>query len=237
MTALRGGTFNLFNSRHPGVVLDEVKRLFDNHNLDFLCVQEFKDYRSAFTDAAWVNVFAAPWPGNTGRGDNAILVRKGVKTHKPVYKNYGDGWTTIEGTDHVASEIPRVSVDWLRVGVVHMATPITFGPPRPRGPSDRVDDYMACARKVRSYLTTSAPRIMAGDWNESVRTKAPWSPAWIARQAHATAYPTGRLAGHGDIDYPIGSRGVRITGVTKDLHLRENSDHEPVVFTVHKVGP
>jgi len=238
MTILRGGTFNVENTRPPRVVLGEVERFMDRHRLAFCCVQEFKMYRDTFEAADWCRVFAAAWPGKQGRGDTAILVRPGVPARNPAYAEFGDGWVTVEGDTHVPPEIPRVTVEWLRVASVHMPTPITWdGPNRPpEGPPERVDDYRACARKVRSFLADEEPRLVAGDWNESPRTLGRWAPGWIAKQVRGQAWPTGKLAGHGDIDYPVTNRFVKVVNIGKDLEIREGSDHEPVWFNVERTG-
>jgi hypothetical protein len=89
---LRGGTFNLRYGRKPFVVLHEVSKLFTKHELDFLAVQEFSDYRETFARSHDFNVIPT-----SGQCESGIIVRRGIWFDKVKVRTYGDGWVTVRG--------------------------------------------------------------------------------------------------------------------------------------------
>lgn len=231
---LQGGSYNLRYGRPQLAVKSEVERLLKKHNLDFLAVQEAEDYWRVLNNIKGYKYFST----RTYRGgtENGILVREGLKTSKPMFDSFGDGWITDRGGNHAPVSLSRVKIaGWLRVGSIHAPTPIYFGKSGPSGPEERLDDFMLLMKKVYRYLKFAGKtsKIIVGDWNEPLSTKTPWSPGWIAAKTKATVKDTESTSGFGRIDYPMG-KNVKFDRVFKDLEINENSDHEPVIFTVSK---
>lgn len=233
-TPLQGGSFNLLFGRDVDRVAREVMTLLRKHDLDFLCVQEARDYFDvlrAIPDYRYVST--RRYKGGSQVG---ILVKREHKLSRPTFRSLGDGWFVV-GTKirHAPVTFPRVTINnWLRVGAIHLPTPTHWPHGKLVAASDRADDYLAAARVIKRFLTGKQriyTRLVAGDWNEPPTHKGEWSPGWIAMRAGATAVAPPQLAGHGRIDYPIVADG-RLLDVTKDLAIAENSDHEPVIFTV-----
>jgi hypothetical protein len=223
-----GGTFNLLNGRSSKVVKSEVHRLWDTHGLDFLAVEEATEYRDVLSNLVGSTYFCDPDAPETG-----ILVAHGLAVTDVKYGSFGDGWTTVRGGHRKPVAFPRLTVDgWLRIGAVHMPTPTVWGPGGLHAPPERLDDYMAIARKVRRFLDARRmTRAVMGDWNEPPMTMGPWSPGWIAAHTNSEIHCPPERAGHGRIDYVIGKR-ARITRVIKDTRIAEKSDHEPVIFRI-----
>lgn len=231
---LNGGSFNLRYGRPTEVVKGEVTRLLKKHDLDFLCVQEGTDYFGVLRDIKGYDYFATrEIAGGTECG---ILVKKAIPQGKPKYRNFGDGWITVRGGNHAPTVFPRIKIDgWLTVGSLHLPTPIYFNGDNVTGPAERVDDYMAIARKIYRYLKFGkGSRIAVGDFNEPLSNTAKWAPGGIVRRIKgAVAQDTKSRAGHGRIDYVIG-KNVELSNVRKDLEIAEGSDHEPVTFKVRQ---
>lgn len=231
MTTMTGGFFNLRYGRDPNTVRREVLSILRKHALDFLCYQEGSDYaRILSTLPNYSCYYAGDYPGGTESG---ILVHDERDVTKPLFQPLGDGWITTRGGKHAPVTFPRVTIDgWLRVGSIHMPTPSVWGPGGLKAPPERLDDYMAVARKIKRFMAPRRQaRLVVGDWNESPMTMGPWSPAWIAAQTDATiAFPQSR-AGHGRIDYAM-VKNAEIRNMRKDLDVLEGSDHEPGVFTI-----
>lgn len=230
--ALNGGTFNLRYGRDESRVRREVARLFVKHSLDFLCVQEFSDYRNDFREAGWTVV-----PEN-GPCESGILVADGVQVDRRTVHTYGDGWITVRGGRFPAAVHNEARIGgWLLVRSVHLPTP-TYWPDgiRPRGPAERLDDLTATMRGLRRFLAHPGfihARLAAGDWNEPPHTTGIYSPQWLARVTRSELRSPQSREGHGRIDYAI-AKGARLVDVKKDLLIPELSDHEPVVFKVVK---
>ena len=85
-----GGTFNLEVGRPVKVVASEVEHLLHKHNMDWLGVQEARNYRRVLGKIPgydyWVDD-STPASMQTG-----ILVKEGLKVTRPYFKSYGDGW-------------------------------------------------------------------------------------------------------------------------------------------------
>lgn len=231
---LNGGTFNLLYGREDKVVQGEVTRLLKKHDLDFLCIQEGTDYFLPLRQIKGYSYFATRKVD--GGTESGVLVKDGIERGEPKYKSFGDGWITVRGGKHPAVTFPRIKIDgWLTVGSIHLPTPVYFSGDKVTGPDERVDDYMALARKIYRYLKFAgrSSRVVAGDWNEPLSNKAKWAPGGIVKRAKAIAKDTVSKAGHGRIDYVAG-KNVELLGVHKDLEFAERSDHEPVVFKVRQ---
>lgn len=230
--SLRGGTFNLRYGRDPQRVKREVTRLFREHRLNFLCVQEFSDYRDTFRDAGWQVV------PERGQCESGIIVRPRVPIDRRSVHTYGDGWITVRGGKFPAAVHNEARLaGWLYVRSVHLPTP-TFWPDgiHPRGPLDRIDDLEATMRGLRKFLGHRGivnAWLAAGDWNEPPHTRGLYTPQWLARRTRSHLAVPESLAGHGRIDYAI-AKGARVVGIVKDTKIPELSDHEPVVFKVVK---
>jgi hypothetical protein len=229
---MTGGFFNLRYGRDDNTVKREVKSFLFKHNMDFLCYQEGADYFRVLRDIADYECFATrEYRGGTESG---ILVHRDHVVSNVSYKSFGDGWKTLRGGTHAPVTFPRVTIDkWLRVGSIHLPTPSVWRDGGLEAPPERLDDYMATARKIKRFmeLPGNKTRLVVGDWNEPPTTMGPWSPGWIAAQTGSTiAFPLSR-AGHGRIDYAMVNGGA-IANMRKDLELPEGSDHEPGVFTV-----
>jgi exonuclease III len=233
---LKGATFNLEYGRDRMVVKHEVEHLIDKQDLDFVVVQEAADYTDQLDNIAGYQYFV-----NHGNDDSArqvgILVRDSLHTDRVAMRNLGDGWTTIAGPHHGALAIPTVRIEkWLKVTGLHAPTPTEWVRGVLRGPVERVDDYKALARFLVAYFrppVRKTARLAVGDWNENPETKGRYAPKWIASVSGAKIVAPSQLQGHGRIDYPM-FKGCKITHITKDLTIREGSDHEPVIFTVVK---
>lgn len=228
---LRGGTFNLRYGRDKARVKREVARLFVKHNLDFLCVQEFSDYRNDFAEAGW-NVVPLKGPCESG-----IIVANHVRVDQRKVHTYGDGWITVRGGKFPAAVHNEARIGgWLRVRSVHLPTPIFWVNGRTKGPDERLDDLRETMIGLREFLRPWGfwnARLAAGDWNEPPHTTGTYSPQWLARVTRSMLRAPQSLAGHGRIDYAIG-KGCRVEGIFKDTAIPELSDHEPVIFKVVK---
>lgn len=231
---LKGGTFNLRYGRPDDVVKGEVARLLFKHDLDFLCVQEANDYFKILPEIKGYKYFATnAYPGGKESG---ILVKAELKTGKPAYDSYGDGFFNADGHHHAPLTFPRVTIDgWLRVGSIHLPVPSVWVNGVLDLPPRRLDDYLALAKKIYRFFRWShgQARLIAGDWNEPLSTKGKWAPGWIADKSGAEGKTTESKAGHGRIDYPI-YKNCYVRNVRKDLEIAEGSDHEPVIFVVVK---
>lgn len=229
MKKLRGGSFNLKYGRPTGVVKAEVVSLLEKHDLDFLCVQEATDYFKALNEIAGYTYFATKQI--RGGDETGILVRKTLKMTKPKFGTYGDGWVTVRGGNHAPPSFTRVTIEWLRVGSIHMPTPSVWKNGVLDAPPERKDDYLEVATKVFGFFKFSLKRsrLVAGDWNEPPTTLGKWAPGWIAKKTGAKCEATVSRAGHGRIDYPM-FKNVKVINVVKDTKIAEGSDHEPVIF-------
>lgn len=230
---LKGGSFNLKYGRPAKTVKAEVEGLLQKHNLDFLTIQEGTDYFSQLRDIRGYKYFATR--AYRGGAECGILVKECIKTGKPNYGSFGDGWITVRGGHHPPVTFPRVTIDgWLKVGSIHLPTPSTWTNGKFWAPEERKDDYLAVARQILKFFKTNKrARLIAGDWNEPPATLGEWSPGWLAKRTGAKIIATESKAGHGRIDYPM-FKNVEVRNVYKDLKIAEGSDHEPVIFTVVK---
>lgn len=233
---LKGGSFNLRYGRQKAIVKDEVERLLTKHDLDFLAVQEAKDYTDMLKRIKGYNYYT--WEtGGRGADENGFLVRDTLKVDKVKGKFFGDGWTTVTGAFHVPSVMNTVRVDgWLHARTLHLPTPTNWVNGKLNATDERKDDYVACMKGLWRFLRPPSiknARIALGDWNEIHSTQGEYSPGWLAKATNSKAFnPTSR-AGHGRIDWVM-AKGCVINNVRKDLDIAEASDHEPVVFSVTK---
>lgn len=234
---LKGGSYNLLNSRKQEIVKDEVERLLTKHNLDFLAVQEANEYVRTLSQIDGYNYFT--WrDGGRGAAENGVVVRADRTVDKFKGKFYGDGWTTEFGAPHVAAVQNQVRVDgWLLVRGLHLPTPSHWKNGKiVDTPLERKDDLIVSMNGLKRYFSfpsTKNARIAVGDWNESPTTSGEYSPAWLAESTKSKAYTPASFAGHGHIDWVL-AKGCTVENIFKDLDIREASDHEPVVFTVVK---
>lgn len=233
MNKLNGGTFNLLYGRDNETVKSEVARLLAKHNLDFLVVEEAEGYWTILHQIEGYNYYSTR--AYAGGSEVGILVKDSLRVDKVSYQSFGDGWITIRGGHKAGPTFPRIRIDgWLKVAGVHLPTPsIWDAAGRLEAPRERLDDYMGIAKRIYRYFTFPGKKIVAGDFNESSSTEGEWSPAWIAKRTGAKVYTPFSRAGHGRIDYVL-AKNVRVSGIKKDLDIKEESDHEPVVFTVWK---
>jgi hypothetical protein len=232
MKTLRGGTFNLRYGRDRHRVVWEVSRLFDKHNLDFLAVQEFSDYRNTFGESHGFNVVP-----DIGQCESGVIVRRGVWFDRVKVHTYGDGWITIRGGRFPAAVHNQVRLaGWLYLRSVHLPTPTEWEDGRVKAPAERLDDLKATMMGLRWYLGRPSifnARLAAGDWNEPPSTDGRYTPQWLAETTHSQLAVPASREGHGRIDYAIG-KGCRIKDIRKDTAIPELSDHEPVIFRVVK---
>lgn len=240
---LHGGTFNLKFGRDPERVIREVETFVRARNLDFVCLQEATDYYNVLSDLPGYNYYAR-WAkgeevdGDPGKntGESGILVHERHQVSSVRYGAFGDGWITkVRGGHHPPPVFPRLTIDgWLRVGSVHLPTPSKWIDGRLFAPPERVDDYKAFAAAIRRFMKSPVhSRLIAGDWNEPPTTMGLDAPGEIAKDAKAKIACPESKAGHGHIDYAMFKR-CEVYGITKDLQLHEESDHEAVYFVVRR---
>lgn len=235
---LRGGTFNLKFGRQKDMVKDEVERLLKKHDLDFLCVQEAKDYVRQLTHIDGYSYYVDR-TGKRGATECGILVRKGLETSGFKVKFYGDGWFMPRGGTHAETVQPQVKIEWLLVRSLHLPTPSHWagGVLASSTPAERKDDLIAAMQGLRRYFRWPCiknARLAAGDWNEPPTTIGLFSPRWLMSETGAVGIAADSRVGHGRIDWPM-VKGARIVKVFKDLEVREGSDHEPVIFVLEKL--
>ena len=234
---LKGGSFNLEFGRNEDVVLGEVQRLLNKHDLDFLAVQEASDYRHVLRKGLNGYKYYTWFDGGRGADENGVVVRDGIAVDKFKGAFLGDGWTTIARDHHVASVQNHVRIDgWLYVRGLHLPTPTHWVNGKLEAPAERKDDFIASVTALKRYLRWPGvvnARIAVGDWNESPTTTGEYSPNWLLTKTGAKAYTPTSSAGHGHIDW-VAAKGCTIPHIFKDLDIREGSDHEPVVFVIKK---
>lgn len=231
---LRGGSFNLEFGRNKDTVRREVTRLLNKHDLDFLCVQEAKDYANVLDDIEGYDYFVDR-TGRQGANQTGILVKRGRgKRFKALA--YGDGWRTVDGNWHGPTYQAQVRVDWLIVRSLHLPTPSDWVGGNLRSPLERADDLIASMRGLKRFFSWPCrlvARCAAGDWNEPLATIGRYTPRWLCNVTGARGRSPESREGHGRIDYPV-VKGAKIVRVFKDLDIAEGSDHEPVIFVLTK---
>ncbi len=227
--ALKGGTFNLLNSRADQTVKEEVERLLSKYDLDFLCVQEAVEYRKVLDSIKGYKFYI--------QADVGFLVKKHLKVDRVKKFTYGDGWITVRGGKHPAAGQVQLRIDgWLYARGVHLPTPSDWSYGKFVAPAARADDYVESAKGLLRYFRLPGlinGRIALGDWNENPETMGQYSPAWIAKARKAKTWAPESREGHGRIDYVMG-KGVDVPHLFKAVDFNEKSDHEAVIFVVKK---
>lgn len=235
MQRLKGGGANLKFGRPDARVEDEVTRFLTKHDLDFLVVQEARDYANVLPTIPGYKYFTDKSKG--GIRQDGFLVREELVVDRIAYSTRGDGWRTVFGAWHKPNPAHRLRIDgWLYVRAVHLMTPTHWRNGRLIAAAERKDDYIAHAKDLLRYFRPPCilnGRLAVGDWNESPVTSGKWSPRWIAAKRNAQRYWPKQKAGHGLIDWVM-AKGVVITNIYKDVNFKEGSDHEWFVFTVTK---
>ena len=228
---LKGGSFNLENSRDHDTVKREVTTLLSKHDLDFLCVQEATRYGDILNDIPGYTYFD---------GEAGVLVKNTHHTDRVRSDAYGDGWITVKKKFRPAQKQVQVRVaKWLYVRSIHLPTPSFWKNGKiddSRTPPNRKDDLIANMKGLRRYFSWPCignARLAAGDWNEAPDTYGQYSPGWLKSKTQAHTAVPASMKGHGHIDWTM-FKGCVVTGIFKDLEIREGSDHEPVVFAVTK---
>ena len=231
MTVYRVGTFNLEYGRKIGVVHDEVQIALMQNDLDILILQEAADYFHDLSRIGKYNYYC----GNSSVSHRQVGILVKETHHVTGFKalQAGDGWTTISGAKHGPVATPQLRVNGeLGIKGLHLPTPSLWVKGKLTGPAERIDDLKETMAQVMNWLRPvvddrpSLPKIAAGDWNESPKTKGAYSPAWVASQTGAQIHTTDEKSPHGNIDYFMVKGKVKIRNVYQDDKLKEKSDHE-----------
>lgn len=217
MTSLRGGSFNCHASRKPAVIKASVRGVCERHELDFLLLQESQHAVAQLATIPGYRLLAHD------RCGTAILVRDGVEARWPATVRLGELPWRYRGTTKPRRAVPTAVLGgWLRVASVH-------GVAQPERPWNAIQ-YGIGARRLVAWFNSHDrfPLLIAGDWNKSSRDIRTHSPQWVATRIGGTVWTTGHL------DYPI----TRSCGLSGLRAIPEGgSDHQLVLFTVHKEKP
>jgi hypothetical protein len=236
---LRGGTWNMERDRDPEVAAREAFRIIDDHNLDFLCIQECSHYlkalrmesRAGRDDGGTHDLIAFNF--EPGRAESAILVRRTL-THGKGYQVRATraGWITVRGGTTPPKYLTTVLLDgWLRVVCLHTAPSVRWRQGRIVGPIRRVVSMRQLTRAVvrLARRRPEHPLFIAGDWNATPDTRGRWSPHWVGRMIGGRVIAP-KLGTHGrrTIDFAV----IRGCGAKATRAESYGSDHRAVVFKV-----
>lgn len=228
----RVGTWNLRRDRGPARVAAEVLRLFGEHHLDALAVQESGDYLRALGRLPGVRVVA--FADRPGQSNTALLVRDGITLSGVGIKRMTwQGWFTVRGGETPAKWMPTVRLNgWLTVGSVHYPPSVSWANGVPRGPVRRVLAYRRHSLRLARWLARQDVAVVLGDWNATPGTWGRWTPRWVAARTHARIVaPAHGTHGRRVIDYAL-TRGVTTRVV--DVGDRGGSDHHAVIYDIQE---
>lgn len=117
---LRGGTWNCLHKRDPVAVAAAIVRIFEDHDLDFLCIQEAKGYRRAIRLRGF-NL--TPRLASKGSDETAVVTPHDIRTdHGTVWRLARFGFSLWpRPIIHAPPYAAVTTVDgWLRVASVHL---------------------------------------------------------------------------------------------------------------------
>lgn len=233
---LRGGSWNMRRDRDRGMAATGALQAMVDHDLDFLLLQETRQYLGKL--AALPDTRLVAWD-ERGRANTAVLVRDGVDVSSYwCPRMTTEGWF-VAGTDHETTDKHMVTAlldDWLRVGSLHYPPSVRFGDGwLPRGPVRRVAAFAQHARREVRFVRRRPPQralLLGGDRNATPGARGRYSPRWVADKTGLEVFaPDGPTHGgtHGrTIDFALG-RGVDVRCKTGD---RYGSDHRLVVMSI-----
>jgi hypothetical protein len=217
---LKGGQLNVLTSRPGAAVAADVARLFDQHDLHFMLLQEVNARHLAPLNAI-PGLRVAIWhPCGT-----AVVVRKSETVTSARAKGLGVIPWMFNSKLHRPRGIATCALDgWLRVASVHM-------PPAPLTSRSRPLAYAEnCKALVRIFTRVGNPLLLAGDWNKSAVVVGPSTPSGVAAAIKATVTKAGR------IDFPM-TRDCTASNVTVLPDSATGSDHAAVLFTITEGAP
>lgn len=225
---LRAGIVNVHATSDPRRMARWLENFADS--LDFLFLQEVTQaHRAQFAarlSPEWW--FRGRWMG--GNETAMVLGREEVfPSPSATYYSVGTGWWGHQvGRQHAPRTLPLVVTNGILLGSIHAPPGVDFKPENdyPTGPEDRVRAYRRymkdLRRAVEEQVAEHEPKgiILAGDWNESIRSEGRRSPAWLA--AKLGLWPT---VGVG-IDYAMRS-GFSCPGGIETHAKGPGMDHHP----------
>jgi hypothetical protein len=147
----KGATWNAEVGRSPAKVRSYLATMVKTQSLDFVALQEFRDYVPYLRQHPIKGYDLTGYRTNvTGGTQDPILVRAAiVHADGTAVDMGGDGWTTVDGKHHTNQKAGRVLINKsLRVYSIHAPVSVSWKYGRMSGPSERVDDYAAHSAHV-----------------------------------------------------------------------------------------
>lgn len=227
---MHGGTFNLLTDRNPKVVKIEVDDLVHEFNLKYLAVQESSDYAKVLDQIKGYTYFTGGSTNEGAQREVGLLIRNDVKVTNVKNRSFGDGWVGVGwGGIRMA---PRNFLEATLDGSDKVAT-VHFPPGtdlESKSPEDRYEDYIALSNKIERWFKAPSrkSRLVAMDANVIASENVFGSPRYVANQSGAKlSSPDNR------IDYVL-TKGLHIDSIRKLNDFSERSDHNPVIYSVHR---
>lgn len=231
----RVGTLNAQYGHNPEDHAEKILDLFEEHDLDVLCLQESKDYVYDFMWQAEVrgHTFLVSDSKKRGADQCTILVREGLDVEKFRGFRAGTGWP-MEGGGWRAPMRPlgaKVNGVWY----VSLHAPVGAWMPgemrgrRFVGGALRRAAYVGFVVRLRKFFRQHKRVVMLGDWNCTPDSKGRWSPRWLVSQVKAQIRRPWVGTGHGEIDFAIAHNVVLLPGAET---YPGPGDHKLVVVTV-----
>lgn len=217
---LNGGVFNVRISRPAADVAADVRGLVEDHDLDFLLLQEVHEHHVDALNAL-PGLRVAVWdPSGT-----AVIVRKSETVTSARAIPLGMLPWIFNRKVHRPRGLATCMLDgWLRVGSVHMVPAPFTSRSRPLAYAENCRKLITIGKRARRSL------LLAGDWNKSAVVTGPNTPRDVADAIGATITKAGR------IDFPM-TRDCTVSNVTVLPESATGSDHAPVLFTITEGAP
>jgi hypothetical protein len=220
---IQGGTWNCQAGRGKGggeYVADVVGTLLLVHNLDFLVLQEAKNYirqiRAAVALLGYTVIGSRDW-------DTVVVVRSSKLGPHSFLRlpHKWFGWKVRRW--HLPRTIPRVKVDWLVVRGIHAPPGNNWKRGKISGKRDRKRAFIGYMSALLRLAGALLPQALIGDWNCNRDDRGRWSTRWFASKIR------GEVVGPKRIDHGV-VRGCT-TGAWRQLP-KYGSAHNAYVFTV-----
>jgi hypothetical protein len=229
------GPFNMERGHPPAAHAKRTVEIFCEEGFDVLCLSECHDYLPhLIKEAQDAGVVLLYKDEKRGDDQNTILVKPEREVGDVWSFEAGSGWFTKSGAKHVPMQPLAAVID----GVLYISghAPVTawvvsgkFGR-RFVGPVLRRLAYQGFVRRLRRVYRhhTHRPVVAWCDWNATPDTRGLWSPNWLRRKVAGRFIRPAVSTGHGEIDFAVATRVVRVTYVRAWWPKGWKGDHKIV---------